>query len=44
MYHDDKAALFRREAYILTASGRELFSIIKQSNAFEADEDCTLPC
>lgn len=44
MYHDDKAALFRREAYILTASGRELFSIIKQSNAFEADEDYTLLC
>ena len=44
MCQDAKPALFRRDAYILTASGRELFSIIRQSNNFEADEDYTLLC
>lgn len=44
MYHDDTPALFRRDAYLLTASGRELFHIIHNGNDFETDEEYTLLC
>lgn len=44
MYPEDTPALFRRDAYLLTASGRELFHIIQQSNGFEADEEYALLC
>lgn len=44
MYHADEPVLFRRDAYMLTASGRELFSVIRQSDDFEADEDYALLC
>ncbi len=42
--YDDKAVLFRREAYFLTASGKELFHIIHNSASFEADEEYALLC
>lgn len=44
VYPEDTSALFRRDAYLLTASGRELFHIIHKSNDFEADEKYTLLC
>ena len=44
MYPDDTPALFRRDAYLLTASGRELFHVIHHSDGFEADEEYTLLC
>lgn len=44
MYHDDMPALFQRDAYLLTASGKELFYIIHHDNGFEADEEYTLLC
>lgn len=44
MYPEDKSALFRRDAYLLTASGRELFHIIQQSNGFESDDEYALLC
>lgn len=44
MYHDDTPALFRRDAYLLTASGRELFHVIHHGNDFETDEEYMLLC
>lgn len=44
MSSDDTPKLFRRDAYLLTASGKELFSMIHNSGEFEADEEYTLLC
>ena len=37
-------ALFRRDAYLLTASGRELYSVIHNGGEFEADEEYAVLC
>ena len=44
MYPEDTPVLFRRDAYLLTASGKELFHIIQQSNDFETDQEYALLC
>lgn len=44
MYPEDTPALFRRDAYLLTTSGKELFHIIHRSNGFEADGEYALLC
>ena len=44
MNYEDAPVLFRRDAYLLTASGRELFHIIHNSENYEADEEYTLLC
>lgn len=44
MSPDDTPKLFRRDAYLLTSSGKELFSVIHNSGDFEADEEYTLLC
>lgn len=36
--------LFRRDAYLLTASGRELFSVIHNGEDFESDEEYAILC
>lgn len=36
--------LFRRDAYLLTASGRELFSVIHNGEDFESDEEYAVLC
>ena len=36
--------LFRRDAYLLTASGKELYQIIHNSEGFKADRDYALLC
>lgn len=42
--YDDKPALFQREAYFLTTSGKELFRIIQNGADFDADEEYALLC
>ena len=44
MSSDDTPKLFRRDAYLLTASGKELFTMIHNSGEVEADEEYTLLC
>lgn len=44
MNYEDAPVLFRRDAYLLTVSGRELFHIIHNSENYEADEEYTLLC
>lgn len=44
MNHENTPKLFRRDAYLLTASGRELFSIIHNGGDFEADEEYAVLC
>ena len=44
MNYEDVPVLFRRDAYFLTASGRELFHIIHNNENYEADEEYTLLC
>lgn len=44
MSSDDTPKLFRRDAYLLTASGKELFTMIHNSGELEADEEYTLLC
>lgn len=44
MNYEDAPVLFRRDAYFLTASGRELFHIIHNSENYEVDEEYTLLC
>lgn len=44
MNYEDDPVLFRRDVYLLTASGRELFHIIHNSENYEADEEYTLLC
>lgn len=44
MSDDNEPILFQREAYWLTASGREIFQIVKNSTGFETDEKYTLLC
>lgn len=42
--YNDKPVLFQREAYFLTASGKELFHIIHDGIGYEADEEYALLC
>ncbi len=44
MNYDDTPALFQREAYFLTTSGKELFRVIRGRSGFEADEEYALLC
>ena len=44
MKYGEEPSLFQRYAYWLTASGRELFHTIRQSDKFEVDEEYTLLC
>lgn len=44
MNYDDTPALFQRETYFLTTSGKELFRVIHESNGYEADEEYALLC
>ena len=44
MNYEDDPVLFQRDGYFLTASGRELFHIIHNSENYEADEEYTLLC
>lgn len=44
MNFDDTPVLFKREAYFLTTSGKELYAALKGSNEFEADEEYALLC
>lgn len=37
-------ALFSRDVYLLTASGRELYSVVHNSGEFEADEEYAVLC
>lgn len=41
---DEKPALFQREAYFLSTSGKELFQIIHKDSGYIADEEYTLLC
>lgn len=41
---DEHPALFQREAYFLSTSGKELFHIIHKDNNYIADEDYALLC
>lgn len=41
---DDNPFLLQREAYWLTASGRELFHVVQNSTGFEMDEEYALLC
>lgn len=41
---DDDPFLLQREAYWLTASGRELFHVVQNSAGFEMDEEYALLC
>ena len=40
----DVPELFRIDAYLLTASGKELYSIIYNGGKFEADEEYAVLC
>jgi len=44
MKYEEEPSLFQRDAYWLTASGRELFHIIRQADNFEVDEEYALLC
>lgn len=44
MSYADVPELFRRDAYLLTASGKELYSVIHNSGGFEADEEYAVLC
>ena len=44
MKYEEEPSLFQRYAYWLTASGRELFYTIRQSDDFEVDEEYALLC
>ena len=44
MNHENTPKLFHRDAYLLTASGRELFSIIHNGGDFETDEEYAVLC
>lgn len=44
MNYSNQSVLFKREAYFLTASGKELFHIIHDSTDYEADEEYALLC
>lgn len=44
MNYSDQSVLFQREAYFLTASGKELFRIIHDSIDYESDEEYALLC
>lgn len=44
MKYEEEPSLFQRDAYWLTASGSELFHIIRQADNFEVDEEYALLC
>ena len=44
MSYADVPELFRRDAYLLTASGKELYSVIQNGGGFEADEEYAVLC
>lgn len=44
MKYGEEPSLFQRDAYWLTASGRELFQTIRQADNFEVDEEYALLC
>ena len=44
MKYGEEPSLFQRDAYWLTASGRELFHTIRQADNFEVDEEYALLC
>lgn len=44
MKYGEEPSLFQRDAYWLTASGRELFHTIRQADDFEVDEEYALLC
>lgn len=44
MKYGEELSLFQRDAYWLTASGRELFQTIRQADNFEVDEEYALLC
>lgn len=44
MNYSNQSVLFQREAYFLTASGKELFHIIRDGPGYEADEEYALLC
>lgn len=41
---NDVTKLFRRDAYLLTASGKELFSVIRKGGEFKTDEEYAKLC
>lgn len=44
MTQEATPVLFRKDAYLLTVSGKELFHIVHDSGSFETDEEYTLLC
>ena len=44
MNFEEDPVLFRRDVYLLTASGKELYQIIRNSEDFKADRDYALLC
>lgn len=44
MNFDEEPKLFNRDAYLLTRSGKELFSIVHNGEDFEADEEYAVLC
>ncbi len=42
--YEDEPILFQREAYFLTASGKELFKILRNNQEFTVDEEYALLC